>query len=229
MNIVFDLDDTLYDVSKIFETSLNSIFPEVKGFDYCKMYATFRKYSNYYFNYSLQGEKQLIEMQINRIIDTLAFYNISCTREQAIRFHEYYEFKQYSVKLSNKVKEVLDKLQKEGYKLGLITNGDSFRQRQKIKSLGLTKYFEKNIIISGDHNYNKPDIEIFKIYEKMTNGSKFLFVGDSYEHDVVGALNSGWRPIWINRRGIKKKHSIIECKSIECLLYLDFENIFDNI
>ena len=27
-------------------------------------------------------------------------------------------------------------------------------------------------------------------------------IGDSYKHDISGALNAGWHALWLNRRGI---------------------------
>lgn len=227
MNIVFDLDDTLYDVSKIFNSTLKFIFPNVSEEHYDAMYVTFRKYSNLYFDYSLQGEKELKEMQVMRIMNTLRDHNVGCNRNQAIEFHKHYEYNQYNITLSEEVKDILKELQRKGYKLGLITNGDSMRQRKKIESLGLEEYFEDKIIISGDYNFNKPDDEIFKHYEKISLGSKFIYVGDSYEHDVVGALKSGWGVIWINRRGLNKEHSVIECNHIEYLLDVNFKRLFD--
>ena len=49
---------------------------------------------------------------------------------------------------------------KSHYRLGLITNGASDHQREKIEGAGIGSYFEA-ILISGDIGIRKPEIQIF--------------------------------------------------------------------
>jgi len=30
-----------------------------------------------------------------------------------------------------------------------------------------------------------------------------IYVGDSYENDVIGAKNANWKCIWLNKKGLK--------------------------
>ena len=57
------------------------------------------------------------------------------------------------------------------------------------------------IIISGDKSVGirKPNLGIYKKMEERLEiyGSNLIMIGDSYENDVCGALNAGWKSIWI--------------------------------
>ena len=54
--------------------------------------------------------------------------------------------------------------------------------------------------------YMKPDIELFRMFEKKfgLNPDDLWMIGDSYKHDITGAMDSGWHTIWINRRSLPK-------------------------
>ena len=56
---------------------------------------------------------------------------------------------------------------------------------------------------SGDVGIVKPDIRIFREFEKKTGLSpdQLWMVGDSWESDISGALEAGWHAVWLNRRG----------------------------
>ena len=86
--------------------------------------------------------------------------------------------------------------------VGLVTNGPSDVQHDKIYLLNLRCEVDF-VIISGDVGYEKPHPGIFEA--ALTAGGsrpqQTLFVGDSDEFDMVGAMNAGLTPIWINRTG----------------------------
>jgi putative hydrolase of the HAD superfamily len=90
------------------------------------------------------------------------------------------------------LEEMLNKLKGNGYKLGIITNGRGFYQRNKIESLGISNYF-KNIVISGSVNMRKPDHSIFHLALKNMNSSvnTSVFVGDNLKADIIPAKEIG--------------------------------------
>lgn len=93
--------------------------------------------------------------------------------------------------------EVLDIL-KEKYKLGIITNGFSTVQREKIKTVKITDYFD-DIVVSGETEFAKPDPQIFFMSCKNlgVKPEEAVYVGDYYPNDIIGAIRSGITPIWI--------------------------------
>lgn len=97
---------------------------------------------------------------------------------------------------------MLKALRKNGYKLGLITNGGHMLQYKKLEMLSLTDKFDE-IIISGDVMADKPDRDIFFIMcEKFSlSPDELVYVGDNPVNDIEGARNAGFKTIWMNTTG----------------------------
>lgn len=95
--------------------------------------------------------------------------------------------------------EVLEELKKT-YKLGMITNGYSAVQREKIATVQIGHYFD-DIIVSGEEEFEKPDPRIFlKACENLgVKPEEAVYVGDYYPNDVVGAVSANLTPIWITQ------------------------------
>ncbi|MDF2713826.1 MAG: haloacid dehalogenase [Paenibacillus sp.] len=92
--------------------------------------------------------------------------------------------------------QMLETLQQQGYKLGVVTNGRDFYQRNKISALGIKHYFSE-IVTSGAVNIKKPDHAIFRL--ALTNlkstSDCSVFVGDSLKSDITPAMELGMHTI----------------------------------
>jgi putative hydrolase of the HAD superfamily len=88
------------------------------------------------------------------------------------------------------------------YTLGLITNGASSLQRAKIDALGLETHMDV-IVIAGEAGVSKPEAAIFEaaLREADCAAAQAAMVGDLLDRDILGAMNAGLLPIWINRHG----------------------------
>jgi putative hydrolase of the HAD superfamily len=88
------------------------------------------------------------------------------------------------------------------YKLGLVTNGPSRTQRPKIEQFKLIDYLDL-LIVSEEVGVAKPDPAIFAIALDRLGvmPGEALFVGDSLEFDLPGAAAAGMPFIWMNPRG----------------------------
>ncbi len=86
------------------------------------------------------------------------------------------------------------------YRLGLITNGPSWSQRPKIERFDLASYMHA-IIVSEEVGVAKPDPQIFHLALNAlaVAPDEALFVGDSPENDLRGAALAGMPAIWVNR------------------------------
>ena len=95
----------------------------------------------------------------------------------------------------------LDKLAREGYSLGLISNAPADTGRV-VEALGLSRYLDP-VVISGVVGYTKPHPEIFRIALRgaRVGADEAVHVGDLYEADVVGARNAGMKGILLDRDG----------------------------
>jgi len=98
-------------------------------------------------------------------------------------------------------KKLIDLLLIRGCKLGLITDGRSITQRNKIKALGLDQKFDLEII-SEEFGSDKPDYRNFHVFhEKFPNTKKFVYIGDNPAKDFITPNTLGWRTICLIDKG----------------------------
>ncbi len=85
---------------------------------------------------------------------------------------------------------------------GLITNGPSQIQREKLQRLGIADLFPI-VLISEEVGVAKPDARIFRLALQQAGlpPSEAAFVGDNPEVDVRGAQAAGLLSVWCNRQG----------------------------
>ncbi|MGQ9837851.1 MAG: HAD-IA family hydrolase [Cyanobacteriota bacterium] len=94
---------------------------------------------------------------------------------------------------------VLQTLQEQGIRLGVISNFDS-RLLPVLKQLQLEKYFS-SITLSTQVGYAKPDARIFHTALKAQGipSEQALHIGDSYSQDYLGAKAAGLNALWLDR------------------------------
>ncbi len=96
---------------------------------------------------------------------------------------------------------VLQALQGEGIRLGVISNFDS-RLPRVLQALGLEGYFS-SLTLSTQVGSAKPDPRIFQAALE-TQGippEAACHIGDSYREDYQGATAAGLRALWLDREG----------------------------
>lgn len=93
--------------------------------------------------------------------------------------------------LTDEVQNMLVELRNR-YKLGLITNGPSKAQWEKINRIEGQKYFDI-IVVSDDWDVEKPDPAIFEIAFRNLDVSakECMMVGDKLSTDVLGGIRVG--------------------------------------
>jgi len=89
------------------------------------------------------------------------------------------------------------------YPLASLTNGNADLER-----IGIIHHFSATIS-AKDHGVAKPHQDIFLAACRalQCEPREVLHIGDSPEHDVLGAANAGLRTVWLNRRGDTWQHS----------------------
>ena len=200
--VVFDVDDTLYDMAQPFYAALRRLYGERSEFDLPSLFLSFRRYSDERFEESQTGKISMEQFYIYRIQKTLEEADVQTTDAQALAFQRVYMGLQYQIRLSPMMIRMFNELRSRA-KLGVITNGESAHQRKKIASLCLSKWMpEETTIVSGDYKFRKPDPRIFQLMEERMDLDKagLLYVGDAFEMDVKGAIEAGWSAVWYNRR-----------------------------
>jgi len=102
--------------------------------------------------------------------------------------------------------EVLQTLASRGYRLALLTNGDSRIQRWKIKRFGLERYFPF-IFIEEEQGFGKPDERAFlaALAALGVPARDAVMVGDNYAWEMEPALRLGITTVWHNYRGMRSR------------------------
>jgi putative hydrolase of the HAD superfamily len=112
----------------------------------------------------------------------------------------------------------LEQLRRHGRKLGVITNGNTSWQQQKLDSLGITPLFD-TVLISEAESLRKPDRAIFeRALERLSvRAGDAMFIGDNPEADVAGSRTAGLVPVWkyvpywkMNLKGVLTVHKLVE-------------------
>ena len=103
--------------------------------------------------------------------------------------------------------------------LGLITNGFSETQQNKIQGMNLHTYIDL-MITSEEAGAMKPDRKIFEyaLEKSNTKPEETLYIGDYFDTDIVGGHRAGLKTIWYNpKQTPKPDNGIIPYAEIEHL------------
>ena len=173
--IIFDLDDTLYKEIDFLKSAFRQI-ADVIGITgvYDFMLKCYRDGENAF--------KMVIER-----------YNLSYTVDQLLDIYRYHK---PDITLDLSIVATLDELKSRGWTMGLMTDGRSVTQRNKIDALGLSEWIEPNcILISEEFGYGKPDEHCYQYFIERYPNAKFCYVGDNLNKDFVTANKLGWQTI----------------------------------
>lgn len=204
--IIFDLDDTLYDPMQPFNQAYQKHLPQMAAtVSVDQFYLKSRAISDALFEKQQLGQIDIKEVQKIRIIEAAKAFGYEVTEDLAMAFQDTYAYYQGHLTLLEGYAAFFKKCQGQSIFLGVITNGPGDLQRKKLHSLQLAQYIpEKYWLISGEVDLMKPQREIFEYYQKTHHLDQAIYVGDSFENDVIGANQVNWPVYWFNHRQRQK-------------------------
>lgn len=225
VKIIFDLDDTLYDLMEPFQKAHEEVFGDKTDADCEALFMASRIYSDEAFYLVRDGKMPKEEEFTYRIRKTYQDVGLKPDRQETDRFEERYRYYQKHLHVPEGIRNILDFCVKQNMVIGILTNGTAVNQGKKIDVLGMERWFPKErIFISDEVGATKPDVRAFQAVEKSMglDPEDTWFVGDTFEVDVDGAHNAGWHIIWFNHRKRKAPEGArqpdLEVKSAEELL-----------
>lgn len=172
--ICFDLDDTLYKEIDFLKSAYMEIAMTVGHPE-----ATVRMLDWYY-------------AKVNAFEKLIETYGLSITVSDCLKIYRNH-FPEIS--LDTGVKEFLVELKDNGAKLGLISDGRSITQQNKIKALGLEGLFDIEII-SEEFGSEKPSLKNYQaVMDKFPEQQKFIYVGDNPAKDFIAPNQLGWNSV----------------------------------
>ena len=202
-NLIFDLDNTLYDFSIIWEKSNKQVYEYLK-YDriasYEEFFKNYKAINNMLVDGVLKGNIKLREIRNKRLKITLEKFGIILTEEDCKFYYEkQFKFILESIKPNKEVNQWIKRLNKK-YKMIILTNGKSCEQRRKIEKLGLDNMFK--LYISGETHISKPKAEAFiNVLEKENIvASETMMIGDSLHYDINPANKLGMKTCLVERK-----------------------------
>lgn len=174
--IIFDLDDTLFYEINYLRSAYKEIANEIGDSD------EYEKMMSLYF----LGQN-VFEYLSRR-------YSVS-VEQLVARYRSHIP----EIQLNDGAAEILALCIKQNFKLGLITDGRSITQRNKLKSLKIEEFFDR-IIISEEFGSTKPFEANFKAF--MVDGDfDFFYIADNLSKDFITPNKLGWTTICLLDNG----------------------------
>ncbi|KGX90993.1 HAD family hydrolase [Pontibacillus marinus] len=214
--IIFDLDDTLISEKKYIESGymhISHLLSNRLDEDQHKL--------NRILNELFQKSPQNV---FNRLLDIMG---VHYTKSDILELVEEYRNHFPDIEFFDDVSRCLEFLREKNIKIGIITDGYSNSQRQKLNAVKAFDIFDEIIITSElGKDYWKPHPKSFEIMKEKLNVefNEMIYVGDNPEKDfyiykiypinTVRVLREG---IYKDRKyldGIKEKYSIENLKGI---------------
>lgn len=185
--VLFDVDDTIFDSTTLAKMSrMNAVKAMIESGlpirDVREGYRLLvRIVEKYGANYDQHFDRLLEGLRCKRNPEIIAAGMIA-----------YHDTKLAYLKPDPDVIPTLIALRDKGYRIGVVSNGRSVKQWEKIIRLGL-KHFFHTVIISEEDGCEKPDSHIFEtaLNELGVKAEEAVYVGDSPEIDVLGANKAG--------------------------------------
>ena len=214
--IFFDIDETLFDNKSAQNFAALKLYNEFQDLHVIYQKSAFpqrwNEVTEKYVQLFLVNKISFQQQRRNRL---RKIFQKDFTNSEADEiFDIYLKFYEKNWQLFDDVIPCLNKLRPR--KLGIISNGDKYQQRQKLRDLNILDRFEV-IVISDDIGISKPNPEIFWHGCKKANENlaKCYYVGDDLHTDAEAASEAGLKGIWLNREQEKRKDkAIIEVSTL---------------
>lgn len=179
--IVFDLDDTLYNEIDYLKSAYTEISTHLDQENGKRLYSQmFSLYRNQEDVFSFLAKNYPVEKS-----DLLSLY----------RNH------QPDIRVFDGVLTLMESIRSHDGRIGIITDGRSLTQRNKIKALGLEKYIE-GLVISDEIGSEKPDPRNFEKLAELLPAHSFYYIADNIRKDFLAPNELGWTTIGLIDNGL---------------------------
>ncbi len=205
--VLFDLDDTLFDHKNSRLKGLEALhnrFSKLKAVPLKELEEEHERLLSADYCQVLDGKISIDAGTTQRITRLFAMYGINLSVEEEKTAVDLY--KEEYLKNRQPVpgsKELLTTLMNYA-KLGVVTNGLVEPQMEKLQACKIDKLIDY-VIISEAVGYQKPNKELFEAALEKVNVKPCdaVYVGDSWECDIMPAVAVGMKAVWLNRYGLE--------------------------
>ncbi|MCC7550542.1 MAG: TIGR02253 family HAD-type hydrolase [Methanobacterium sp.] len=218
--VFFDIDDTLYDTSGFAKlarkAALRAMIDAGLPLSHQDAYLLLReiikeKGSNYDKHFNILTKRVFGEEKPLLI---------------ALGMITYHNVKFALLRLFPDTMSTLIYLKKNNYQLGVISNGLTIKQWEKLIRLGLYHFFD-DVITSQEAGSEKPDCKIFEIaLDRMgCQAEHSVMVGNKFSDDILGATNAGMSAILVNSQLTEAEKELIEREGLKVDVVSDINQV----
>ncbi|MFB6215662.1 MAG: HAD family hydrolase [Candidatus Aenigmatarchaeota archaeon] len=182
--VYFDLDGTLIE----YEDSFHELFENALGGSVSE------EIYDYWTEQVLNNIRNMEEKPYLRSLEAVeSEFNLGISPEKLA--DRYIEIEVSSTSVRTELKQVLEEISGQ-CKTGILTNGVGRVQMKKIRHNGLEALVDE-IIISNIEEVRKPDPGIFELARERLEASNYVYVGDTYDEDIVPAQEAGFKTVHV--------------------------------
>ncbi len=209
-DILFDLDDTLFDFHADERVALTQTFAAL-GITLTEEIAQMYSRINQAQWQALErGEITRARLMVRRY--ELLFAELGKEPSLAVQAAELYpQYLSQSWHYIDGARQLLERL-RGTYRLYLVSNGNLSVQRGRLAHSGIGAYFD-GIFISEEIGAEKPDVRFFDaVFAAIPQAdrARTVIVGDSLTSDMQGGKNAGIRTIWYHRSDTEGVHPLAD-------------------
>lgn len=206
-NVLFDLDDTLFDFHKAEKIALTKTLVHF-GIDPTEeTLALYSTINAAHWKRLELGEISREEVKVGRYRELFKTIGVECDPVKATAYYE--SMLAIGHYFMPGAPELLEDLYRK-YRLYIVSNGTAKVQESRIGSSGIAKYMD-GIFISQILGANKPDKQFFDIcFAEIPDFSlsETVIIGDSLSSDIKGGINAGITTVWFNPKRIENDSDI---------------------
>lgn len=206
-NVLFDLDDTLFDFHKAEKIALTKTLVHF-GIDPTEeTLALYSTINAAHWKRLELGEISREEVKVGRYRELFKTIGVECDPVKATAYYE--SMLAIGHYFMPGAPELLEELYRK-YRLYIVSNGTAKVQEGRIGSSGIAKYMD-GIFVSQILGANKPDKQFFDIcFAEIPDFSlsETVIIGDSLSSDIKGGISAGITTVWFNPKGIENDNDI---------------------
>lgn len=205
--IFFDVNQTLIRQNISFETSFREVWKDYTARWNSDSVPSPEELWQHYLNEWQQRKKlrtallPLDDVQHQCLVEALRPWNVPVSASMLRSFMQEVRLRQVRAKTpAPGTLETLDALAGK-YRLAIISNSPRNEVLLLLSRFGLTKYFpEASIFTATKTSEKKPAPALFKaaLSALQLPPKQAVMVGNSWKHDIVGAVKAGMDAVWLN-------------------------------
>jgi putative hydrolase of the HAD superfamily len=200
---MFDLDDTIYDHKyhrRCALSALKNAHPQLANISLDELEREHERLLTGDYSKVLDRLQTDDESRLERMRLLFQAYGVALTDNETRVYSDIYQktYKDNRRAIPGVIR-LIDTLRKS-VSIGVVSNGLHDMQIEKIRILQIECRIDY-LVISGDINARKPEKAIFEnaLSKGRAKPDEAVFIGDSWENDIVGASGCGMKTIWLNR------------------------------